>query len=315
MILCLAPGAWLMHRSYLAGMEKRMSIVRARAPAKLNLFLHVLAKRADELHELESLVVFSQFGDELEFDLGQHHLSLSVSGPMIGGWSLPWETRDNSVMQAALKLAEGRPAKKASARIHLVKNIPIAAGLGGGTTDAAAALIALNEAWGIGHTGVELERIGLEIGVDVPVCLRRRPTFVSGIGEKLTEAPPLPQLHIVVAHTKHLLPTQDVFHELDEDDWSGKGPTLPKSISDVSSLVKYLAETRNDLEAPAIRLQPQIERLLEDLRAVEGCLLARMSGSGAACFGIFASDGAAENAAREIEAKDWWAVATRLLAQ
>lgn len=290
-----------------------MPIVRARAPAKLNLFLHVLAKRADDLHELESLVVFSEFGDELEFDLGQAQLTLSVSGPMIGGWSLPWETRDNSVMQAALRLAEGRPAKKAAARIHLIKNIPIAAGLGGGTTDAAAALIALNEAWGIGHDEEELERIGLEIGADVPVCLRQRPTFVSGIGEKLGDVPALPPLHLVIAHTKHLLPTQDVFHELDEDDWSGKGPPMPASFRDVSSLVKYLAETENDLEAPAIRLQPQIERLLDDLRAAKGCLLARMSGSGAACFGIFASDGAAEDAAREVEAKGWWAVATRLV--
>lgn len=292
-----------------------MPIVRARAPAKLNLFLHVLAKRPDGLHELESLVVFSDFGDELEFDLAQTQLTLSVSGPMIGGWSLPWETRDNSVMQAALKLGEGRPARKAAARIHLIKNIPIAAGLGGGTTDAAATLLALNEAWGIGHSSDEIERIGLEIGADVPVCLRRRATFVAGIGEKLTEAPALPPIHLVIAHTKHLLPTQDVFHELDEDDWSGKGPPLPAAFRDVPALVKYLAETKNDLEAPAIRLQPQIERLLADLRAAKGCLLARMSGSGAACFGLFASGEAAEDAARETEAKGWWAVATRLFAQ
>lgn len=289
-----------------------MPIVRARAPAKLNLFLHVLAKRADDLHELESLVVFSEFGDEIEFDFAQTQLTLSVSGPMIGGWSLPWETRDNSIMQAALKLREGRPAKKAAARIHLIKNIPIAAGLGGGTTDAAATLLALNEAWGIGHAPEELERIGLEIGADVPVCLRTCPTLVSGIGDKLSAAPALPALALVIAHTKQLLPTQDVFHELDEDEWSGKGPPLPPSFRDVTSLVKYLAETQNDLEAPAIRLQPQVERLLDDLRAVKGCLLARMSGSGAACFGIFASDGAAEDAAREVEAKGWWAVATKL---
>jgi len=292
-----------------------MPIVRARAPAKLNLFLHVVAKRADGLHELESLVAFSAFGDELEFDLGHAGLALSVSGPMIGGWSLPWETRDNSVMQAALKLAEGRPARKSAARIHLIKNIPIAAGLGGGTTDAAATLLALNEAWGIGHDEEELERIGLEIGADVPACLRRRATFVSGIGDRLAEVAPLPALALVIAHTKHLLPTQDVFHELDEDGWSGKGPRLPKTFPDVTALVKFLAETRNDLEAPAIRLQPQVERLLEDLRAAKGCLLARMSGSGAACFGIFASDGAAEDAAREVEAKGWWAVATRLADQ
>jgi 4-diphosphocytidyl-2-C-methyl-D-erythritol kinase len=282
------------------------------APAKVNLFLHVAGRRADGFHEIESLVVFTEFGDELEIDDSQTLLSLSVRGPVLGEWTLPWETRDNSVMQAAELLLKLSAQKKKGARIHLIKNIPIAAGLGGGTSDAAAALRALNKAWRIGLLEEKLERVGLELGTDVPVCLRRRPTLVSGIGERLSDAKLPSRLPLVLAHTKHMLPTMDVFQESRESDWHGAAPALEGAFRDALSLAQFLANTRNDLEAPAIRLQPQIAALLGDLRGAGGCLIARMSGSGAACFGIFETDAAASAAAMVLEGKGWWAVATRL---
>jgi 4-diphosphocytidyl-2-C-methyl-D-erythritol kinase len=287
-------------------------MIREHAPAKLNLFLHVVGRRPDGYHEIESLVVFTEFGDELEIDASQPELSLSVRGPVLGDWTLPWETRDNSVMQAAELLLKLSAQKKKGARIHLIKNIPIAAGLGGGTSDAAATLHALNKVWRIGLSQDELERLGLELGADVPVCLRRRPTLVSGIGERLSDAKLPSRLHLVIAHTKHMLPTMDVFQESRPSDWHGAAPAPPGAFRDALSLAEFLADTRSDLEAPAIRLQPEIAVLLSDLRGSEGCLLARMSGSGAACFGIFETDAAANAAAIALQGKGWWTVATRL---
>jgi 4-diphosphocytidyl-2-C-methyl-D-erythritol kinase len=287
-------------------------MIREHAPAKLNLFLHVIGRRPDGYHELESLVVFTEFGDELEIDASQPQLSLSVRGPALGEWTLPWETRDNSVMRAAELLLKLSAQKRKGARIHLIKNIPIAAGLGGGTSDAAATLRALNEVWRIGLPQDKLERLGLELGADVPVCLRRRPTLVSGIGERLSDAQLPTPLHLVIAHTKHMLPTMDVFQESRPSDWHGAAPAPPGVLRDAHSLAEFLAGTRNDLEAPAVRLQPQISTLLSDLRATKGCLLARMSGSGAACYGIFETDAAASAAAMALEGRGWWAVATRL---
>jgi 4-diphosphocytidyl-2-C-methyl-D-erythritol kinase len=218
-------------------------------------------------------------------------------------------------MQAALWLAGHSPRKTQGARIHLEKNIPVAAGLGGGSSDAAAALRVLSRHWKINLDADDIERGCLKLGADVPVCWRARPTYVSGIGEVLEDAPPMPALALVIAHTKRALPTDAVFRELRDSEHSQPSPRAKlANWPDTRALVRYLAMTRNDLEAPAMRLQGEIARLLEDLAAEEGCLLARMSGSGAACFGIFETDAAAEAAAARLTIRKWWAVATRLLA-
>ncbi len=137
---------------------------------------------------------------------------------------------------------------------------------------------------------------------------------MRGIGEQLSDAD-VPLVPLVIAHTRRMLPTLDVFHELQESDWSAAPATdsdeVPRSKKP-GALAEFLAMKRNDLEAPAIRLQPQIADLLRDIGAEDACLLARMSGSGAACFGIFETDDAAARAAIALEAKGWWAVATRL---
>jgi 4-diphosphocytidyl-2-C-methyl-D-erythritol kinase len=285
-------------------------MIRERAPAKINLFLHIAGRRGDGYHELESLVVFSEFGDELEIDIGAPKLSLNVSGPAVGDWTLPWETLDNSVMKAAMALQSR--AKRAGAAIRLTKNIPIAAGLGGGSADAAATLRALDDGWGLDLDEPELDAIALKLGADVPVCLRSQATWMSGIGEQLAPVGAMPPFAIVIAHTRRMLPTLDVFDELQESDWSEEEAPPEEPWPDVHALIEFLSETRNDLEAPAIRLQPQIADLLRDIGAQKGCLLARMSGSGAACFGIFAENVGAKAGAAALNEKGWWAVATRL---
>jgi 4-diphosphocytidyl-2-C-methyl-D-erythritol kinase len=318
-------------------------MIRERAPAKLNLFLHIAGRRADGYHDLESLVVFTEFGDELEFEREESPgLKIGLHGPGAPDLSALIEPRDPSrrlsTFEAAHLLADKAPVHHLGATIVLDKRVPVAAGLGGGSADAAATLRVLNKLWEMNLPLEELETLGVKLGADVPVCLRARPTFVSGIGEGLSDAPPLPPLALVIAHTKIALPTPDVFRQLRQAEWSGQcprtlppppfgprrvpsSPRLPGSRSDgwgegawpdVHALVEYLRAMRNDLEAPARRVQPAIGDLLGDLGATPGCLIARMSGSGAACFGIFETDAGATDAVRALEATGWWAVATKL---
>lgn len=291
-------------------------MIRERAPAKLNLFLHVLDRRGDGYHELESLVVFTEFGDELQLKSRPLGLILEARGPFTSEMSALID-RDAafSVQRAAERLGETVEWPPPGAIIMLDKRIPIAAGLGGGSADAAATLRALSEMWCINRSTEGLGELAIGLGADVPVCLRSRPTFVSGIGEVLEDAPPLPRLALVIAHTRVGLPTRDVFTALRPSEWRGADAFLREPHAgvwpDARSLVEYLKTTRNDLESPAVRLQPQIAALLRDLREAHGCLLARMSGSGAACFGIFEDDVAAAAAATALERNGWWAVATR----
>jgi len=281
------------------------------APAKVNLTLHVLGRRADGYHEIESLVVFADCGDRLTLAAGGP-LELAVRGPTAAAAG---ESDGNLVLKAARALAERVPGLRLG-RFELDKQLPVAAGLGGGSSDAAAALRLLARANALPLNDERLYAAAAATGADVPVCLDPRPRMMRGVGEILSAPMVLPKLPAVLVNPGVAVATGDVFAAL-------AAPALPAPVKPESfvppgaraaSLLSALEVRRNDLEAPAIALQPVIADVLAALRAFPTCRLARMSGSGATCFGVFATPDAAQDAARDLKNahSDWWATATML---
>jgi 4-diphosphocytidyl-2-C-methyl-D-erythritol kinase len=257
------------------------------APAKINLTLHVTGQRADGYHLLDSLVVFADIGDRLWFTPAPA-MGIEVTGPYANG--VPTDQR-NLVWQAAVCAGW-------TGHIRLEKNLPHGAGIGGGSSDAAAVLRAF------GGTAQ-----AADLGADVPVCLSSAPQRMRGIGDVLEPLGPLPQLEIVLVNPAVVVPTGPVFAALH----SKENPAMPAhmpAFSSAKALCDWLALQRNDLEPPACQIAPQIAQALE---ALEGALLARMSGSGATCFGLF-EDGSEALAARiRRDHPDWWVMAGKLL--
>src|SRR4051812_45172234 len=283
-----------------------------KAPAKVNLTLRVLGRRADGYHELESLVAFAGVGDALTFASGDA-LTLTVSGPTApaAGYSA-----DNLVLKAARALAE-RIAGLTLGRFALSKRVPVAAGVGGGSADAAAALRLLARANRIALDDPRLMMAARATGADVPVCLDPRPRLMRGIGDVLSEPLELPRLPAVLVNPGVAVPTKDVFAALRIDPIKRTGASAPfpqGGTGNLAAVLRALSGDRNDLEAPAIALQPVIADVLDDLRASAACRLARMSGSGATCFGLFDSGRAATATARNLRTKhpSWWVRATTL---
>jgi 4-diphosphocytidyl-2-C-methyl-D-erythritol kinase len=281
------------------------------APAKVNLTLHVLGRRPDGYHELESLVAFAGIGDRLTFRPGDR-LELAVSGPT---GAAAGTGDDNLVLKAARGLA-ARAEGLRPGRFTLDKQLPVAAGLGGGSSDAAAALRLLAEFNGLSLDDERIRAAAQATGADVPVCLDPRARMMRGIGEILSAPMHLPELPAVLVNPGVAVPTKDVFAALAAPRLAG--PPEPDEFiaidTDAASLVPLLAARRNDLQTPAIKLQPVIAEVLRGLERSANCLLARMSGSGATCFGLFGSSGTAEEAARRMQAAhpDWWVCATNL---
>jgi 4-diphosphocytidyl-2-C-methyl-D-erythritol kinase len=278
------------------------------APAKVNLTLAVLGRRADGYHLLDSLVVFADAGDRLTLTPGGP-LSLQVRG-VTAQEAGPVES--NLVFKAATALATVIPNLKLG-RFTLDKRLPVAAGLGGGSSDAAAALRLLARANGLKLHDKRLLKVAGGVGADVPVCVDPRPRRMRGIGEKLSAPLAIPKLAAVLVNPGVAVPTKDVFALLGLDPGvakrAGRARALPRDRGD---LIEFLAGEHNDLEPAAIKLQPVIARVLTALRKQDGCELARMSGSGATCFGLFASSRAAAAAARHLAAAQprWWVKAT-----
>jgi len=275
------------------------------APAKVNLTLRVLGRRPDGYHDLESLVVFADFGDRLTFVHGGE-LSLTVHGPNA---AQAGEGADNLVLKAAKALAACEPSVGLGA-FDLDKALPVAAGIGGGSADAAAALRLLAKANGLPADHPALFSAARATGADVPVCLDPRPRIMRGIGEVLSKPLSLPALPAVLVNPGVPLTTKAVFAH-----WTA--PASPPAaldaevivkLKDCEALLRLLATQANDLEAPAITLAPVIADVLAALRALRGCRLARMSGSGATCFALFASARAGQEAARVLKLKypQWW---------
>ena len=288
----------------------------ALAPAKINLTLRIVGRRADGFHDLESLVVFAPFGDRLTLRVGAP-LSLSVSGPTAGGAG---PLADNLVLRAARALAD-RIARLALGRFSLVKRLPSGAGLGGGSADAAAALRLIAQANGLSLDDPRFADAARSTGADVPVCLDPRPRVMTGIGDVLSAPVSLPRLGIVLVHPGVAVPTGEVFKALKlapgerRDPRSGEteagswvGSEATKIPAEREAFLAWLAGKPNDLESAAIAHAPVIATVLAEIAGLSGCRLARMSGSGSACFGLFDSARAATIAARTLAAAhpDWW---------
>ncbi|MEM9124105.1 MAG: 4-(cytidine 5'-diphospho)-2-C-methyl-D-erythritol kinase [Pseudomonadota bacterium] len=280
------------------------------APAKVNLTLRITGRRADGYHKLSSLIVFASLGDRVAVDQAAEW-GVSLTGPLAGPLKAEPPEANLAVRAAkALAAALGRPSGEA-VHIRLEKHIPMAAGLGGGSADAAAVLRLLAKAWGDVDPAI-LHPIALGLGADIPVCVFNAPALAEGIGEVLTPLPALPDLPAVLVNPQVPVPTGPVFARLKAAGSPLRDDTAladgVKAGLSFGGLIDAVGRERNDLEAPAIHLQPVIADVLDALRATTGCVLARMSGSGATCFGVFPT---AEEASRASQAltsahPDWW---------
>ena len=274
--------------------------VEAFARAKINLALHVTGRRTDGYHLLDSLVAFADVGDRITVEAAET-LTLHITGPYAAGLS----TTDNLCLKAARALHPSR-----GARITLDKHLPIASGIGGGSADAAAALTALAQLW---QVPLPPSATILALGADVPVCLNGHPARMQGIGDQITPIT-LPDTWLVLANPGTAVSTADVFRTLRHRE-NPALQTVP-NLPDAAALATYLRAQRNDLEPPAGNLAPIITDVTASLAAQHACLIARMSGSGATCFGLFASQTAAQSAAQTLQKAQpaWWITAAQLAA-
>lgn len=270
------------------------------APAKINLYLAITGKRADGYHLLDSLAVFAGAHDVLHAAAAEETLSLELRGPFGGVLSVE---PDNLVLRAARALA-AQAGVPATAQLVLEKNLPVASGIGGGSADAAAALRALCRLWRVSLRPSDLHRIALSLGADVPVCLDVVARRMGCIGDVLTSAPALPPFGLALINPGVAVSTAEVFR-------ARKGlfsaePVLPEIWADVGAMARWLSVLTNDLEHAALSLCPEIGMVLEALRGTPGCLLARMSGSGATCFALYETPARAVDAAASCGWAGWW---------
>lgn len=281
------------------------------APAKINLALHVTGRRADGYHELESLVVFADVADEIVARPAKAD-SLSVTGPFAAAAG----SGDANLVARAVAAFRARwPDHVATGlAIELHKNLPVAAGLGGGSADAGAALRLMAQAGEGAIAAADLSRVALSLGADVPVCLISQPCEVRGVGEIVHPLQQFPPLHVVLVNPLVPVVTADVFRRL-ESRTNPPLPPLPSPMTRPSQLGIWLDETRNDLEPPAIALVPAIGELIGWMAKVDGCVLSRMSGSGGTVFGLFGSSSRAHQAAHDLRERwpDYWVAAAPLI--
>ena len=287
-------------------------MIRETGQAKINLYLHVGGVRSDGLHDLASLFVFTEEGDVVTASPADD-LTLKIDGPFSSALQ-QYPLVDNLVLKAAHALRDAAGVS-AGAALHLKKNLPIAAGIGGGSADAAAALRALQKLWGVEVADEALVALAFSLGADVPACLSGAPVLVSGAGEIMAPAPALPPLWVCLVNSGVDMPTGPVFRAFDTANPAPSTPSHPKVVlKSARDAALMLEATRNDLEAAAISIAPSpIKDALSFLKASEGALGARMSGSGATCFAVFAEESEARRAATAASEKNsWWAMASRL---
>jgi 4-diphosphocytidyl-2-C-methyl-D-erythritol kinase len=278
--------------------------------AKVNLTLRVVGRRTDGFHDLESVVAFADCADRLTLTPGSE-LSLQMSGPLAQACG---ETSDNLVLKATRLLAERVPGLK-SGSFTLDKILPVAAGIGGGSADAAAALRLLAKLNGLSLDDERLREVAIETGADVPVCLASRACDMTGVGETLTPLS-LPIMPCVMINPCVPVATKDVFAALGLRNGEllvgvtdvFRGTDWPEAGASVEDWVEVLAASTNDLEAPAMRIQPVIGEVIAALNATNGAWLARMSGSGATCFAIYENTADSGRAAEKIrrDHPTWW---------
>ena len=281
-----------------------MTLIHEFAPAKLNLYLHITGRRADGYHDLDSLVAFATIGDEIALRAGKD-FRLDITGTQ--ALALAHElTEDNLVVQAARSLAE-LTGHTLEGHLVLVKKLPVASGIGGGSSDAAAALRALARQWGLAKDDPRIAQAAARHGQDVPVCVRVENNYMTATG--VLPAPKLPRADIVLVNPGKGLSTPAVYKEYRQGgDAFSPLSRLETTPETVDALVAALNARSNDLYAPACRLMPEIAEIISALESSDTCLLARMSGSGATCFGLYPDAASAKSAAAQLRAARprWW---------
>ena len=265
------------------------------APAKINLYLHITGKRTDNYHLLDSLVVFANVGDKVEAVISDD-LSLEI----VGEYNNAIDLYDNSVLKTAIILQEAYKVPFA-AELKLYKNLPVGAGIGGGSADAAATIRILQKLWLINNLHKDIPVV---LGADVPACLYNSPLYMSGIGENIEPAK-LPNLHILLVNNRQPLLTAEVFRSY-RGEFSA--PTSHPNFTNQNDLIDFLKTTKNDLQNIAIEIMPEIAIMLAEIAKQPDCLLARMSGSGATCFGLFPNQESLELAKASLRKAqpNWW---------
>ena len=280
----------------------------ALAPAKVNLFLHVAPLAADGYHPLASLMVFADLGDRLTLEPAEE-TSFVLAGPFAAALAGE-DPAANLAWRAALRLIEQAGVRPDPFRLTLEKLLPVAAGLGGGSSDAGAALRLVREAFVPDAEEADLEAIAAELGSDGPACLFARPVLAEGRGQRLSPGPEMPPLPAVLVNPGVACPTGSVYRAYDAQ--AGRGladlPSLPAAFADVASVVAMLAACRNDLELPAQGVAPETTEILARLRRQPETRLARLSGSGATCFALCETqqDAAALADRLRVETSGWW---------
>lgn len=277
------------------------------APAKLNLYLHITGKRADGYHLLDSLVAFATIGDEVRVEASDD-LVLTISGEFSEALVSPSE---NIVFRAA-ELLQDEYGITQGAAMHLTKNLPVGAGIGGGSSDAATALKLLCQLWGLQIPIHDLSHLGAKLGADVPACLHAKPLYMSGIGEVIEAAPVLPELHAVLVHPRIPLLTKHVYEAYKLEEREYHRPEI--AYDSPTKFLSSLKPLKNDLQHTAITLTYAVGQVLLEISTAINCEVARMCGSGSTCFGLFEDARSAELAANDIRAKHpaWWVVLTPL---
>ncbi|KKB10877.1 hypothetical protein VE25_15675 [Devosia geojensis] len=281
------------------------------APAKVNLALHVVGRRADGYHELDSLMVFADIGDELTAVPAAAD-RLAVTGPFGKGLG----NGENLVTRAVAAFRARWPGHVPfGLDMTLAKNLPVAAGLGGGSADAAAVLRLMASLGETEIAAADLVALAASLGADVPACLVSAPLVARGIGDVMRPLKAFPACHVVLVNPLVPVATAEVFRRL-QSRQNPPMPDLPEPMTRPAQLGIWLAETRNDLEPPAVAMVPQIGSLIARLSQAPGCMLARMSGSGATVFGLFGSSAQAHQAAHELRETypDYWVAAAPLIA-
>jgi 4-diphosphocytidyl-2-C-methyl-D-erythritol kinase len=288
--------------------ETETRLLSVFAPAKINLYLHITGRLDNGYHLLDSLVAFADIGDEISI-VSAHGFEFSIEGPYANAFGP--KDRDcspdssNLVVQAVWMLA--RAAQKVpNVRIRLTKNLPLASGIGGGSSDAAAVIWGLLEWWKIPKQAPYVQGLMMRLGADVPVCLNCRPARVRGIGDVLDPAPGLAEIPVVLVNPGRPCVTSEAFSR-----FAGKfrePVAFPPGLEKTEALVSFLRQQDNDLLKPALEMVPEIGNILSALDAEEGCVFTRMSGSGATCFGLFENEVLAMKAAQDLARNnpDWW---------
>jgi 4-diphosphocytidyl-2-C-methyl-D-erythritol kinase len=289
------------------GISRGMKSIIVQAPAKLNLTLNITGRRTDGYHLLDSMFVFCGLHDVIMVEADDSLRFAHTSGPFVGAMGA---IDDNLVMRAA-RMLQTEAGIHMGAHISLVKNIPVAAGLGGGSADAAATLNALNHLWGLNWSPARLEALAAQLGADIPACIQSMPVIARGIGDLLSPAPTMPQLGLLLVNPLVPTPTPAVFKVFAEANPVLPGKTtgaLPSHFTDLAELVAAIAPRGNDLTDAAISVQPVIADVLASLRVTSHVKHVGLSGSGASCFALYDNIRDAEEAGERLKSAQpiWW---------